>query len=242
MAIAGWKRCATPWRRRRGHERALRPRGREWPALDDIPITIIGHPYAPIGMGEQMRSHVQGLTALGLHHRVFDIFRYAQRTDAAHFQVIGERERRDLPGGIRIFHINGDEVEPVLREFEARGGRSSTAGYNIIVPAWELPRYPGGVGGRTCAASTRCGRCRASSRRAWPRAGVDEPLDRPGRGTRRPGRCCRAAPSASANSAFVLLTLFDISSYPSRKNPEAVLALLEPHPAATIRCATCNSC
>ena len=57
---------------------------------------------------------------------VFDIFRYAQRTDPAHFQVIGELERRDLPGGIRMFHINGDEVEPVIAR--VRGARRQLRG------------------------------------------------------------------------------------------------------------------
>src|SRR5271168_5056501 len=55
--------------------------------LDSVPITIIGHPWAPIGMGEQMRSHLQACTALQLHHGVFDIFRYALRTDPAHDDI-----------------------------------------------------------------------------------------------------------------------------------------------------------
>ena len=29
--------------------------------IDDTTITIIGHPWAPIGMGEQLRSHYKGL-------------------------------------------------------------------------------------------------------------------------------------------------------------------------------------
>ena len=60
--------------------------------LDEVPITIIGHPWAPIGMGEQMRSHVQACGAVHLHHRVFDIFRYAQHNDPAHTRMLGELE------------------------------------------------------------------------------------------------------------------------------------------------------
>ena len=194
------------------------------PAFDDVPITFIGHPYAPIGMGEQLRSHVRGLTALGLHHRVFDIFRYAQRTDAVHFQVIGDLERRDLPGGIRIFHINGDEAGPVVREFEARGG-SFEAGYNIIVPAWELPKYPAvwaeqlGRFDEVWALSRFIQQSLAVSGVASHLIGQAVELEG---GPILPRRWF-----GIRESAFVLLNLFDVSSYPSRKNPQAVLALLE---------------
>ena len=193
-------------------------------ALDDIPLTIIGHPYAPIGMGEQLRSHVQACTALLLHHRVFDIFRYAQRTDPVHFRVIGERERRDLPGGIRMFHINGDEVGPVIREFEARGG-GFDAGYNIIVPAWELPAYPAAWAEKL----RRFDEVWALSRfiqASLATAGIESHLI---------GQAVELEGGAHLprrhfgirESAFVLLNFFDLSSYSSRKNPDAVLALLE---------------
>ena len=192
--------------------------------LDDIPLTIIGHPYAPIGMGEQLRSHVQACTALRLHHRVFDIFRFAQRTDPVHFQVIGELERRDLPGGIRMFHINGDEAGPVIKEFEARGGNFA-AGYNIIVPAWELPEYPAAWAKQlrrfdevwalsqfTQASMTKAG---VASHLIGQAVELEAGVNLPRRyfGIR--------------ESAFVLLYFFDLSSYSSRKNPDAVLALLD---------------
>ncbi len=193
-------------------------------ALEDIALTIIGHPYAPIGMGEQMRSHVQACTALRLHHHVFDIFRYAQRTDPVHFQVVGERERRDLPDGIRMFHINGDEVERVIQEFEARGG-CFEAGYNIIVPAWELPAYPA----PWAANLRRFDEVWALSsfiQASLATAGIDSHLigqavELEG-GVNLPRRYF-----GIRESAFVLLNFFDLSSYSSRKNPDAVLALLD---------------
>ena len=192
--------------------------------LDDVPLTIIGHPYAPIGMGEQLRSHVQACTTLRLHHRVFDIFRYAQRTDPVHFQVIGELERRDLPGGIRVFHINGDEAGPVIKEFEARGGDFG-AGYNVIVPAWELPEYPAAWAGQL----RRFDEVWALSRftqASLTKAGVASHLIGQAveleAGTNLPRRWF-----GIRESAFVLLYFFDLSSYSSRKNPAAVLALLE---------------
>lgn len=193
-------------------------------ALEDIPLTIIGHPYAPIGMGEQMRSHVQACTALRLHHRVLDIFRYAQRTDPVHFQVIGELERRDAPDGIRVFHINGDEAEPVIRAFEARGGRFA-AGYNIIVPAWELPAYPAAWAEHL----RRFDEVWALSRfvqASLATAGVASHLV--GQGVELEGGAILPRRYFGIReSAFVLLNFFDLSSYPSRKNPDAVLALLD---------------
>jgi hypothetical protein len=192
--------------------------------LDDVALTIIGHPYAPIGMGEQMRSHVQGCTALRLHHRVFDIFRYAQRTDPAHFQVVGDLERRDLPDGIRMFHINGDEVERVVAEFEARGGVFAD-GYNIIVPAWELPSYPA----PWAAQLRRFDEVWALSgfiRDSLAGAGVDSHLI--GQAAELEGGLFLPRRHFGIReSAFVLLNFFDLSSYSSRKNPDAVLRLLD---------------
>ena len=192
--------------------------------LEDIPLTIVGHPYAPIGMGEQMRSHVQACSALHLHHRVFDIFRYAQRTDPVHFRVVGELERRDLPGGIRIFHINGDEVERVVAEFEARGGRFAD-GYNIIVPAWELPAYPAPWAGHL----RRFDEVWALSRfieASLATAGIDSHFV--GQSVElEPGPNLPRRYFGIRESAFVLLNFFDLSSYSSRKNPDAVLDLLD---------------
>ncbi len=193
-------------------------------ALEDIPLTIIGHPYAPIGMGEQLRSHVRACSALRLHHRVFDIYRYAQRTDVVHFQVVGELERRDLPGGIRVFHINGDEVERVVQEFAARGGNFE-AGYNIIVPAWELPKYPAAWAAQlrrfdeVWALSGFIGASLATAGVASHLIGQGVELEG---GPNLPRRYF-----GIRESAFVLLNLFDVSSYPSRKNPDAILGLLE---------------
>ena len=192
--------------------------------LDDIPLTFIGHPFAPIGMGEQLRSHVRACTALRLHHGVFDIFRYAARTDPAHVAAIGDRERRDLPGGIRLFHINGDEVAPVIEAFEARGG-CFEAGYNIVVPAWELPVYPAAW----AAQLRRFDEVWALSRF------IQASLEAAGLASHRIGQAVEMETGVNLprryfgirESAFVLLNFFDLSSYASRKNPDAVLALLE---------------
>jgi glycosyltransferase involved in cell wall biosynthesis len=193
-------------------------------AFDDVPITFIGHPYAPIGMGEQLRSHVSACTRIGLHHRVFDIFRYAQRADAAHFAVIDKLERDDVPGGIRIFHINGDEIDPVIAALEARGGRFKD-GTNIIVPAWELPTYPA-AWAKQLARFDEVWALSAFIQQSLARAGIASPLIGQSvqmqTGPNLPRRWF-----GIRESAFALLNFFDLSSYATRKNPEAVRRLFE---------------
>ncbi len=173
-------------------------------------------------MGEQLRSHIAACDAVGLHHQVLDIFRYAARTDDAHMTLVTGRERRELPGGIRVFHINGDEVERVIEAVGERGGRFD-AGYNVIVPAWELPRYPA-----VWAEQLRrfdevwaISRFVAGSLAA---AGID---------SRVVGQCVEPEPGpllprrafGIRESAFVLLHFFDLTSFASRKNPDAALDL-----------------
>jgi hypothetical protein len=128
----------------------------------------------------------------------------------------------EAPGrGIRIFHINGDEVERVIEAFESRGARFSN-GYNVIVPAWELPTYPKAwvnqlrrfdevwalshfiAGGLNAAgiSSIHIGQAIEVPRGYF--------LPRKYFGIR--------------ESAFTLLHFFDLTSYATRKNPDAVLA------------------
>ncbi|HEY0421403.1 MAG TPA: glycosyltransferase, partial [Acetobacteraceae bacterium] len=183
--------------------------------------TIIGHPWAPIGMGEQLRSHVLAANAVGLHHQVYDVFRYAQRTDPVHERLLAPLERGEVPGGIRIFHINGDEVERVVAAFEARGN-SFAAGHNIIVPAWELPAYPR----EWVPQLNRFEEVWAISRFVQDglrKSGVASHLV--GQGVEmEPGPFLPRRHFGIRESAFVLLSFLDLSSYATRKNPQAVLA------------------
>lgn len=111
-------------------------------AVSNLAITTVGHPFASIGMGEQLRSSVASLNAAGLRTDIYDIFRYAGRQDQAHIDLMRDREVEHLnDGGIRIFHLNGDEVDEAISKLEQRGEEFSR-GYNIVLPAWELPNYP----------------------------------------------------------------------------------------------------
>lgn len=190
--------------------------------LDAIPVTVIGHPWAPIGMGEQLRSHLAAGNAVALHHQVFDIFRYAQRVDPAHAALVDKLERDEVPPGIRIFHINGDEVERVIAALEARGN-SFEQGYNIVVPAWELPEYPA-VWAEQLKRFDEVWALSGFIRDALAKAGIAAPVIgqavEPAYGPLLPRRHF-----GIRESAFVLLTFFDLSSYASRKNPFAVIEM-----------------
>jgi hypothetical protein len=112
----------------------------------------------------------------------------------------------------------------VIAEFEAHGSRFAD-GYNIVIPAWELPAYP-----REWATRLRLfdevwalSNFIAGSLAA---AGIDSHLI--GQAIEfEPGPCLPRRYFGIRESAFVLLNFFDLSSYASRKNPDAVLALFE---------------
>ena len=198
-------------------------------ALDTMPVTLVGHPFAPIGMGEQLRSHLSACRAVGVEAQVHDVFGYAERDDPEHRAAILDCEAKALPPGVRIFHINGDEVGPVLDRLRSTG-QSFRAGINIIVPAWELPAYPevwarkvrrfddvwalSRFIGASLAAGGVSSHLVGQSVEAWAAPGESGPLlPRRAFGLR--------------DSAFVLLGMFDASSYEARKNPLALLALLD---------------
>lgn len=189
----------------------------------EVPISLIGHPFASTGRGEELRAAIRALRRVGANVEVLDIFRFLPRTDPAHQALLRECESETLPrDGIRLFFINADEVEPVLAAMSARA-LSFEGGYNIIVPAWELPRFPDVwqpavgrfdevwaisrfVAAALAAADLRCHHV---------------------------GQAAEIEPSAFLprrhfelrESAFTFLGFFDTTSYVERKNPAAVIDL-----------------
>jgi hypothetical protein len=190
----------------------------------DIPLTLVGHPFATVGMGEQLRSHIAACQNVHLPHAVLDIFRYTTRTDPDHVKLVEVSETKTPRAGIRVFHINGDEVERVIEAFEERGGKFSD-GYNIIVPAWELPIYPKewAVQLRRFDEVWALSHFIESSLKAANISSihigqaVEIPL----------GYFLPRKYFGIRESAFVLLHFFDLTSFASRKNPEAVLTVFE---------------
>lgn len=104
-------------------------------------IQVFGHPYAPIGMGEQLASFSRALDAVYLPHTIYDIYGSGAEWQATRAWLNAKASQNPNEGEVRIFHINGDEVEPCLKKLQEKGF-DFKGGKNIIVPAWELPIYP----------------------------------------------------------------------------------------------------
>jgi hypothetical protein len=186
-------------------------------------VTLFGHPFTTIGRGESLRAGIRALNAVSLPLRVHDIFRSNPRTDPAHRKLILDLEADFVPdGGVRIFYLNGDEVDQALDAIAQRSIRFE-AGYNIIFPVWELPRYPRAW----VPAVGRFNQVWAISQfnlaifrdAGFPVVHVSEAaeIDRMPILPRRH--------FGIRESAFAFLCFFDTTSYVARKNPAAALQL-----------------
>lgn len=184
----------------------------------DLPITLIGHPFAPIGRGEDLRASFRAFKAAGLSPQVVNVYGgSAQDSDLE--QEFGPALRRDSAGGVDVFCINGDEIEPALT---ALGTRRGGCRREVIFPAWELPRYPA----LWAKQLERFDEVWVHS--AFVRGAVAPAVDRPvtvlpgGAGVRMDrflGRRYFGIPE----SAYAFLFAFDLRSYYQRKNPQAVI-------------------
>lgn len=100
-------------------------------------IVLLGHPFTPIGRGEDVRCTFRSLRSVGVRSSIVDI--YGLVPPEADQQLEFAKYLTDLSGDINIFHINGDEVENALAHLSHKRAWN---GYNIVYPAWELSLYP----------------------------------------------------------------------------------------------------
>jgi hypothetical protein len=115
-------------------------------------------------------------------------------------------------------------VERVLETFSARNNVLED-GFNIVVPAWELPVYPK-PWVRELRRFDEVWALSSFIRDALAASGIAAPLI--GQSVQLPaGPFLPRRHFGIRESAFVLLNFFDLSSYAERKNPEAALALLD---------------
>jgi glycosyltransferase involved in cell wall biosynthesis len=188
-------------------------------------VTLVGHPFAPIGMGELLRAAFRSMRSVGVDVWVRDAWG-GNSSDPSMTQHADEELRARLvprlDSEISIFTVNGDEREPIFRHL---GADLQGAGFRIGYPAWELPKYP----------------------EAWARElehyqeiwGFSAFLTESLKGSvRRPVTWmplpCRPVLRQQysrrhfgiSESAYVFLFFFDLSSYLERKNPYALLRAL----------------
>jgi glycosyltransferase involved in cell wall biosynthesis len=186
-------------------------------SLTPEPTVLVGHPFAPIGMGEHLRSTFRALRAAHVPVRVLDVYGFANPDPNLAAELTPFLTDR-VGHGTGVFCVNGDEVEPVL----AHLGRRTQGGRRIAYPAWELSNYPA-VWARqlerfdevwAASAFTRGSIARSISVPVHHLPLAIEPR------LRQPlGRRAFGIPEAS----YVFLFFFDLTSFIERKNPFAAL-------------------
>jgi len=100
-------------------------------------LTILGHPFSPLGIGENVRCTYSALKKIGLKFGVRDIYNYLKPEGMIQSQIATHLVSK--PSKIHLFFLNGDEVDPALSHLGSEWFKNS---YNIIFPNWELERYP----------------------------------------------------------------------------------------------------
>ena len=106
-------------------------------SFDSRPVVIVGHPFAPIGMGEHLRSTFRALRAAKLRVQLLDVYG-TSNPDSRLREELEPFLTDSVDAATGVFCLNGDEVEPVLRHL----GDRADGHKRIIYPAWELPKYP----------------------------------------------------------------------------------------------------
>lgn len=103
-------------------------------------VTLIGFPFGTTGRSEHVRAVWRALDAAGVRSALYSC---GGRSDDAQLEAeLRPRIVDRLPGGVRIYSLNGDEVPEVLATLEVLQPGDFRSGYNVVFPAWELPRYP----------------------------------------------------------------------------------------------------
>lgn len=187
------------------------------------PITMIGHPFAILGIGRTHRMVFKALKAVGVDISSLDVYGGSPQVDRDAAALIIPHLTTKFSSNINIFTLNADEVEPSLAHLQMDLPRDA---YNIVVPFWELGKYPQAWGDilsrfdEVWAFSNFVADALRPQVRATitPMTHPIEPLI-----TRFMGRRAFDIPEA----AYAFLFNFDFRSYSARKNPEGILAAYE---------------
>jgi glycosyltransferase involved in cell wall biosynthesis len=184
----------------------------------EVPVSLIGHPFAAIGRGEDLRCCYRALKAVGISPHVVNVYDGvgSDRELEAEFSA---DTRRDTADAIGIFCINGDEVDPILSHL---GTRRARVGHSIVLPVWELSKYPE----QWARQLERFDEVWVPS--AFVRDAIAAEIDRPvtvipwSTGARL-GASLGRRYFGIPESAYAFLVAFDLRSHQERKNPLAVV-------------------
>jgi glycosyltransferase involved in cell wall biosynthesis len=183
-------------------------------------VTLIGNPFEAIGRSEHLRTIWRSLATASVHADIHDV--YGMVPEPSVLAEMGHWRVKAIRRGIRVFHLNGDEISPALDRIEALQPTVLRQGYNIIAPVWELPRYP-----------AKWARELERFDEIWVPTAFVEASIRPA--VRRPvfrvPNACQPHVDAVLEKthfgipagSFAVLTLLDVRSYVARKNPSAAI-------------------
>jgi glycosyltransferase involved in cell wall biosynthesis len=180
-----------------------------------LKVTLVGHPFNPIGTGRALRVVFASCRGVGIEAAVRDVWNF-QAAEPAQAISIAPFLTPSF-GAINVFHLNGNEIEPALKQFG-----SLPPGYNIVMPFWELSRYPAewarqvGRFDEVWAASDFIRQCVAAAVKC-PVVHMPLPTEIEldvFRGRRQFG---------IPEDRYAFLCFFDCRSYITRKNPQAVV-------------------
>jgi glycosyltransferase involved in cell wall biosynthesis len=101
-------------------------------------LTLYGRAFQRSGRGEDLRIGIRGMRAAGTPTKVSDAFGTASN-DPQLLALYGVDLVKESSSDFNLFCINADEVERALSHL---GKRVSKGAYNIILPYWELSKYP----------------------------------------------------------------------------------------------------
>jgi glycosyltransferase involved in cell wall biosynthesis len=184
----------------------------------EVQITVVGHPFAPIGMGEHIRCSFRALRKVGLSPNIVDIYGLIKPNKSEEIEF-GNTIGKKL-GAINIFHINGDEVNQALMHI---GPNLPPDSYNIIYPAWELERYPL-VWANELNNFDEIWAPSYFIKRALEASCSKEVVHQPLACQINLGEFFSRAYFGLSDSDFLFLFFFDMRSYYERKNPHGVIS------------------
>ncbi|AMO98693.1 glycosyl transferases group 1 family protein [Collimonas arenae] len=168
-------------------------------------------------MGEHIRTTYRALRSIGESPAITDVYKLQHPDASETLEFSGACT--DEPAGINVFHINGDEVEQALKHLSAVREMS---GYNIIYPLWELAKYPEGWAKQL----DRFDEIWAPSK--FIQSSLEAACDKPV--VHMPLACEVGLSSflgrryfSIPETDYTFLFFYDLRSYSTRKNPEAVV-------------------
>lgn len=199
-------------------------------------MVLVGHTFAPIGMGEHVRSVWRAFNAVGVTPLIRDVYGLSERGDPDIEREFASQATDRLSEAVNIFHTNGDEVEQTLAHINEP--QTFANAHNIIYPAWELEHYPD----IWAKALDRFDEVWAPSEfiRAAIAAAVRKPVvHMPLAVDVRLSAFLTRRNLGLPENDFIFLFFFDFSSYWQRKNPFAVIeafeALVARYPGAPLQ-------